>query len=160
MSRMSAPTGRRITATVCALVSLRRYYPVQVPRIPPKGGLSWQTRFVQHSDKLSAASINSFFSDGKRELLGALLRTCGFYLLICSEIRRYAAKMLIFVCILEQVVFVCSGLCAAPMEWWFAVKWAPFFKGQSVLVVNPSDHWLYKIFHVQQASTLRVVAKR
>jgi hypothetical protein len=42
---------------------------------------------VQHSDKLSAASINSFFSGGKGKLVGALFRTGVFYELICGNHR-------------------------------------------------------------------------
>jgi hypothetical protein len=40
---------------------------------------------VQHSDKLSAASINRFFSGGKGKVVGALFWTCGFYGLICGD---------------------------------------------------------------------------
>jgi hypothetical protein len=40
---------------------------------------------VQHSDKLSAASINSFFSGGKGKLIGALFQICGFCELIYGD---------------------------------------------------------------------------
>jgi hypothetical protein len=42
---------------------------------------------VQHSDKLSAASINSFFSGGKGKLVGVLFQACGFCELICGNHR-------------------------------------------------------------------------
>jgi hypothetical protein len=42
---------------------------------------------VQHSDKLSAASINSFFSGGKGKLVGVLFRTYVFCELIYGNHR-------------------------------------------------------------------------
>jgi hypothetical protein len=49
---------------------------------------------VQHSDKLSAASINSFFSGGKEKLVGALFWTCGFCELIGGDHwRKFSLKV-------------------------------------------------------------------